>query len=249
MRERRLVEPGLEPTPPRFRGVIPSKSMRLLVADVLTPEVRTALVDALRGAEFVDGRVSAGGAARAVKQALQLPRGSAIAESGGDSVQRALLGAPEFISAVQPLRMVRPQLMRYDAGMAYGPHYDAPVFPEWPRVRADVAVTIFLSDPEEYAGGDLVVETEEGRVCCRGAAGSALVYSAGQRHYVEPVTRGARYVAVTWVQSLIRSAEHRAILHRLARTTAKVERSGGTPEALEALREIHANLLRGWAET
>jgi len=223
--------------------------MRFLVASVLSADVRAALLDALRGAEFVDGRVSAQGAARAAKEALQLPRGSAVAESGGEAVERALLGSPEFFAAVQPLRMVRPQLMRYDVGMAYGPHHDAPVFQEWPRVRADVSVTVFLSDPEEYQGGDLVVETDEGRISCRGAAGSALVYPSGQRHYVEPVTRGTRYVAVTWVQSLVRSAEQRSILHRLARTTAGIERRGGAEEDLAALREVHSSLLRSWAET
>ncbi|HVU02848.1 MAG TPA: Fe2+-dependent dioxygenase [Polyangiaceae bacterium] len=223
--------------------------MRLLVPNVVPREVIAPLVEALRGAEFVDGRVSAEGAARSVKHVLQLPRGSAIGESGGDAIQRALLASPEFVAAVEPLRVVRPQLMRYDAGMGYGPHHDAPIFPEWPRVRADVAVTVFLNDPDEYSGGDLVVDTPEGRVSCRGPAGSALVYSAGQRHSVERVTRGSRFVAVTWVQSLLRSAEQRALLHRLGRTTARIEQNGGTPEDVEALREIHAALLRGWAET
>jgi PKHD-type hydroxylase len=223
--------------------------MRLLVADVLSADLRAALLPALRGAEFVDGRVSAAGAARAVKQALQLPRGSSVAESAGDAIQRALLASAELVSAVQPLRMVRPQLMRYDAGMSYGPHLDAPVFPEWPRVRADVSVTVFLTGPDEYEGGDLVVETENGRLSCRGGAGSAFVYASGLRHHVEPVTRGTRYVAVTWIQSLVRSAELRALLHQLARATASIERGGGSPEDVEALRGVHANLLRSWAET
>jgi len=223
--------------------------MRTLIPNVLPPEVRSPLIDALRGAEFVDGRVSAHGSVRALKNALQLPRGSAIAESGGDAVQRALLASPEFVLAVQPLRMVRPQFMRYDAGMSYGPHFDAPVFPEWPRIRADVAVTCFLCDPEEYTGGDLVVETEEGRMSCRGAAGSALVYSAGQRHSVEPIVRGSRYVVVTWVQSMVRSGEQRALLYRLAKTAARIEAAGGASEDLDALREIQSTLLRSWAET
>jgi PKHD-type hydroxylase len=223
--------------------------MRLLVPDVLSAKVRAPLLDALRGAEFVDGRVSAEGAAREVKQALQLPRGSAIAESGGEAVQRALLASVELVAAVQPLRIVAPQFMRYDAGMAYGPHHDAPVFLESPAVRADVSVTVFLNGPDDYEGGDLVVETEQGRVSYRGPAGSALAYASGVRHHVEPVTRGTRYVAVTWIQSLVRNGEQRALLHRLARTMASIERRGSAPEELEALREIHSNLLRAWADT
>ncbi len=223
--------------------------MRLLVADVIGAPVRTALLEAVRGAEFVDGRISAHGAARDAKNALQLPRGSAVGETAGENLQRALFASTDFVGAVQPLRMVKPQLMRYDAGMAYGPHYDAPVFMDWPRVRADVAVTVFLNEPDEYDGGALVIETNEGRVSCRGAAGSALVYSGGQRHSVEPVTRGTRFVAVTWVQSLVRNAEQRALLHRLVRTMAGLERRGAAPEELESLREVHAQLLRGWAET
>lgn len=222
--------------------------MLLRLPDLLDAKQLSALRAALADAEFVDGSLTADGDAARVKDNLQLVRGSAVAVRARDLVVGALVNHREFARAALPKVVLAPLFCRYDPGMRYGPHRDAPIVGERPKVRTDVSVTVFLNDPTEYDGGDLVLYGEEAPRRLRGEAGSAVVYPSGALHEVTPVTRGTRLVAVTWVQSLVRSAEQRRWLYELATATERLADGGAETAAIQQLRACRDALLRMWTE-
>jgi PKHD-type hydroxylase len=147
-----------------------------------------------------------------------------------------------------PRRFAPPLFARYVPGMQFGTHMDNPLMgPD--HMRADVSVTIFLSNPEDYDGGELVMETSGGETAYKLPAGSAVTYPTTMLHRVEPVTRGTREVAVTWAQSLVRSADQREILFDLERTARTIfERDGKSPE-FDLINKSAANLKRMWVDS
>ncbi len=222
--------------------------MILLVERVLSHEELTSVKAGLADARFVDGRVSAGALAQEQKQVLQLDRAGDAQREVGELIARALLRHPKLQAAALPKSLRHPNINRYEVGMHYGPHLDAPVMRGVVTTRADVSVSVFLSDPSEYGGGELVIETDQGPATFKANAGDAVLYPSGAIHQVKPVLSGVRLVAVTWLQSLVRSAEQRRLLFELGGTIAALETPGSNAAALLRLRAHHDNLLRLWVE-
>ncbi|CAN5274040.1 Fe2+-dependent dioxygenase [soil metagenome] len=217
-----------------------------VIADVLDAAGVSAALEALSGARFVDGRVTAGWSARLVKNNLQVPSQSdrTIAELR-DTITAKIMGNQVFRLAVRPKALTPLILSRYEPGMAYGTHIDDAYMHD---MRTDVSFTLFLSDPATYDGGELVIETTGGEEDIRLPAGSLVAYPSTTLHRVAPVTRGARLAAVGWARSLIRDGAKRELLFDLdTARNALFVREGKTAE-LDLLSKTSANLLRMWVE-
>jgi PKHD-type hydroxylase len=223
--------------------------MIVSIPGVLREEELKAVRVALESARFVDGKVSAGGPAREQKHVLQLDRADNAQRQFGELIAKALLRHPLVQAAAYPKSIRHPSINRYEVGMFYGPHLDAPIMHGTPSTRVDVSVTVFLSSPSDYSGGELVIGTDANAARIKGHAGDAVLYSAGSIHHVTEVQQGARVVAVTWIESLIRNAEQRALLLELGRSIAQLERDGASAQALLSLRATHQNLVRMWADS
>lgn len=193
----------------------------------------------LQQGSWTDGRVTAGAEAARSKNNRQLEPGTASYRELAELVKQSLHQSEPFKALALPLRMSSVLFSRYDVGMEYGPHTDDAYRP-LERLRTDLAVTIFLSDPDSYEGGALVV----GDSAVRPAAGDAVVYPATTVHRVSQVTRGTRLAAVFWVQSLVRDDAQRDILVTLQSVIARV----GNPVLSLALSRVQQNLLRMWVE-
>lgn len=222
--------------------------MALLIPDLLSPADLAEVRRVLDAAEWADGRITAGTQSSLVKHNQQLPEDSPVATTLRPLVLAALARNALFQSAVLPRRIYPPLFNRYGVGMGFGDHVDNALRgPDF--LRTDVSCTIFLDDPATYDGGRLVIDDALGSAAYAGPAGSAIVYPGTTLHRVEPVTRGVRRGCFFWVQSLVRRAQDRAVLHDLDLALAGLRRRGleGQPE-LVALTGVYHNLLRTWAE-
>src|SRR5688572_28524225 len=225
--------------------------MLLHIRQALAPDVLAEVRRLVLAGEWVDGRVTAGSQSARVKRNQQLAEESAAARAAGDLVLAALERCPQFISAMVPLRVFPPLFNRYDEGMGFGPHIDnalrtiagTPL-----RLRTDVSATLFLSDPESYDGGALVVEDTYGHHAMKLPAGDLVIYPASSLHHVEPITRGSRLAAFFWVQSMVRDGGQRALLFDLDMATVELTRRAPDSPALVLLTGVYHNLLRRWAE-
>jgi PKHD-type hydroxylase len=219
------------------------------IQDVLTSTEVIEIATSLADAQFVDGKLTAGWHAKSVKHNTQLAAKHPVAEMLQTIIAQALQQNPLFQAAVRP-KVVRPMLFNcYDVGMSYGRHTDNALMPiANGLMRSDVSMTVFLSDPEQYDGGELVLETSLGEQVFKLSAGSAIVYPSTTLHEVRPVTRGKRFAAITWIQSLVRDPAHREILFDLD-TARQVmfKRQGKTPE-FDLISKSLSNLLREWSE-
>ncbi|OJY61894.1 MAG: Fe2+-dependent dioxygenase [Sphingobium sp. 66-54] len=216
-----------------------------------TEEVREARA-ALEAADWVDGRTTAGHQAARVKANLQLPLDHPLARTLGDRIVDRLSRTPLFIAAALPLRILPPRFNRYEGGGTYGDHVDNAIFPipgTPVRVRTDISTTLFLSDPDEYDGGDLVIEDMFGTHRVKLPAGDAVVYPGSSLHRVEPVTRGVRFASFFWTQSLVRSNEQRRILFDLDCAIQQLTADHPGHETLDGFTAVYHNLLRQWSET
>lgn len=203
----------------------------------------------LAGAHFVDGKLSAGAAARRVKENEELDRGEADIERLDRVVMGALSRHPAYRNGALPLHAASPLYARYRPGMTYGDHLDDPIMGTGGVMyRSDVAVTVFLNAPEEYDGGELVIRTAAGERAVKSAAGDAVLYPAGSIHHVNPVTRGERLVAVTWVQSLVRDAARRELLYGLNLAREKLLQSAPGAEETAQVNAAYLNLIRMWSD-
>ena len=221
--------------------------MLLELPDVVPADLILAIREALADAHWVDGVQTAPGGKSAHKRNEQLdPRGELAGRLMG-RLQQVLGEHAPFAKACLPARVQPPLIARYQEGMAYGRHLDAPLIGET-GVRADLSVTLFLNPPEAYEGGELVVESPLGERRFKGAAGSALVYPGGSWHRVEPVRSGERLVAVSWVQSRVRESERRLQLYELSRVLDAARGEGLDTDALCRLEGVHLNLLRMWLD-
>ena len=224
--------------------------MLMCIADVLTAAEVARTVAQLGKVQFVDGKLTAGWHAKLVKHNLQAQIGtSGTVAQLQKHVHQALQQHPLFDMAVRP-KLVRPVLFsRYEPGMSYGTHVDNAVMDDGDqRMRSDVSLTLFLSDPATYAGGELVIESTHGEQAFKLPAGAMVVYPSSTLHRVEPVTQGVRLAAVTWVQSLVREPADREILFDLDTARKAVfDQYGKTPE-FDLLSKSLANLLRKWVD-
>jgi len=223
--------------------------MLLIIPGVLKPDELALARSWLAEAPFVDGKLSAGAAARRVKQNEELERGAADIERLDRLVMGALSRHPAHRNGALPLHAASPIYARYRPGMTYGEHLDDPIMGTGGVLyRSDVAVTLFLSAPEAYDGGELVIRTASGEQMVKGAAGDAVLYPASTIHHVSPVTRGERLVAVTWVQSLVRDAARRELLYGLNLAREKLlQRAPGAEETAQ-VNAAYLNLVRMWSD-
>lgn len=227
--------------------------MLLHIPNVLTPDQVRAIRQSLDGADWSDGRVTAGAQAVRVKDNLQLSAGSPLAMQLAGQVSQALQAHPLFQSAVLPHNMVTPLFNRYEGGGQYGNHVDGAFQNDARpggagRIRSDVSTTVFLSDPDEYEGGELIIEDSYGAHEVKLPGGDAIVYPSGSVHRVEPVTRGTRLASFLWTQSMVREDARRAMLFNLDMTILRLRQQHGDSEEVVALTSHYHNLLRMWAQ-
>lgn len=225
--------------------------MMLHVPEVLTPDQVADIRARLDATDWVDGRATVGPQGAQVKQNRQLPELSPVGRELGETILKALLVHPLFLSAALPLRTVPPLFNRYEGGEHYGLHVDGAVR-QLPgtglRLRTDLSNTLFLCDPEDYDGGELVVVDTYGTHEVKLPAGDLVLYPSTSLHRVEPVTRGARIAAFFWTQSMVRDDTRRTMLHELDQTIQKLRVKHGNTEEAVALSGHYHNLLRLWAE-
>jgi PKHD-type hydroxylase len=225
--------------------------MILHVPNVLNGEQVARCRERITQSKWVDGRVTAGPLSAPVKDNLQLPEESSEARELGDMIIAVLERHPLFISAALPGRVFPPIFNRYDAGMSMGTHLDNSVrqIPGTPfRVRTDISATLFLSQPDEYDGGELVIDDVYGAHAVKLPAGEMVLYPATSLHRVTPVTRGTRLASIFWVQSMVRDDSHRRLLFDLDMAINQVNQALPNHTAVVALTNCYHNLLRRDAE-
>jgi len=226
--------------------------MLLHVPNILTPEQLRHVRAELDRADWTDGRQTVGAQGAQVKRNLQLPEASPVREALGRLIFDALAQHPLYHAAALPLRTLAPRFNRYEGGGHYGYHVDGAVMalPGGGQLRSDLSCTLFLAEPDEYDGGELVVNDTYGEHEAKLPAGDLLLYPSSSLHEVRPVTRGSRLAAFFWVQSLVRDDGRRRLLFDLDVAIQSLTASPGTDRAtLLSLTGIYHNLLRQWSET
>ena len=223
--------------------------MIVCLPDVLDLTELREIRDALTAASFVDGKITAGHRAKRVKNNLQLDKGAAGAERVKSLVLTGLKRNPEFRRAALPRHIQPPLISRYQVGMNYGRHVDDALMGGERKTRTDVSVTVYLSDPGTYDGGELLIQSPYGDQEIKLPAGAAVLYPASTLHRVQPVTRGERLAAVTWIESHVRDPARREILHDLDRVAQAMARRDPDSEESDLAAKTYSNLLRMWSET
>jgi PKHD-type hydroxylase len=222
--------------------------MLLKIEGLLTADEVTRLRTLLKDAKFDDGKLTAGVAVRDVKNNLQT-----VAQDKPTDEARALLGTAllkneHLAQYALPRRVLPPMFNRYDTGMEYGGHVDNAIMGGGEPMRADLSVTVFLTAPADYDGGELVIHADGAAEAVKLAAGSAVIYPSTSIHKVQKITRGSRLAGVTWIQSFVRDEPQRDMLFelmQLARWSRSV--APGSPEAMK-ISKLRSNLMRMWAE-
>jgi PKHD-type hydroxylase len=226
--------------------------MLICVPDVLSKAEVAEFRSVMDEATWEDGRSTAGAQSAMVKNNEQLPPDGELSRRLGDRVIRALVANPLFVSAAIPRHIFPPLFNRYGVGHRFGVHVDNAVRGDQltgTRIRTDLSVTLFLSEPDEYDGGELVVEDYYGSHEIKLPAGHLVLYPATSLHTVTPITRGARVASFFWLQSMIRDAHARSMIFDLdTAIQGLVERLGRNDAEVVKLTGIYHNLIRYWAE-
>ncbi|MEG0199213.1 MAG: Fe2+-dependent dioxygenase [Comamonas sp.] len=230
--------------------------MMLHIPNVLSREQVASMRAAIDAADWVDGRVTVGSQGAQVKRNRQLPEDSPIAMQQGRIIEQALAANGLFFSAALPARTMPPLFNRYSDSETYGLHVDGAArrvagaamgAPQW--LRTDLSCTLFLCDPEDYEGGELVVVDTYGTHEVKLPAGDLILYPSSSLHRVEAVTLGERVCSFFWAQSLVRDDSRRALLFEMDQAITRLRAQlGETPETVSLTGNYH-NLLRMWAET
>ena len=225
--------------------------MLVVIPDMLTPEEVAYVRQVLERTTWVDGRATAGEQAALVKKNLQVPVDSPEAKELSQIVVRALARNATFSSAALPLHVLPPMFNRYDVGMTFGAHVDNSIraLPNGQRLRTDVSSTLFLTPPGDYDGGELVVHDTYGAHKIKLPPGHMVVYPATSLHSVTPVTRGSRWSAVFWTQSMVKEDWRRNMLYDLDMAIVRIRTQMPDDDpAVSALVAHYHNLLRHWSE-
>ncbi|MCC8486978.1 Fe2+-dependent dioxygenase [Xanthomonas campestris pv. raphani] len=227
--------------------------MLLPIPDVLTPAQLSQLRERLDAADWADGRITAGHQSAQAKDNAQLPEDSPIAREASALVLDALSRSSTFFSAALPRRIYPPLFNRYSGGQSFGYHVDNAVRYDRSRggadpVRTDVSATLFLSDPESYDGGELVIEDTYGTQSVKLPAGHLVIYPGTSLHKVLPVTRGTRMASFFWIQSMLRDDAQRRLLFELDVSIRRLTQDTPGHPSLIQLTGVYHNLLRQWAD-
>lgn len=217
--------------------------MQFTIPDLLSPVAVESLRSRLQSVALTDGKATAGWHAKAVKQNQQLD--ATQAKPLAQEVRQNLLSHPLLQAAALPRQIQTVRFNRYSDGMAYGRHTDNALMN---GLRTDLSFTLFLSDPDSYDGGELVVEGVDSEQAHKLSAGSVLVYPSTSLHRVEPVTRGVRWAAIGWLQSKVRDAEKREILFELETVKRSLFQKYGKTDEFDLVTKSWSNLLRQWVE-
>jgi PKHD-type hydroxylase len=226
-------------------------TMLLTVPDLLSPDQVAKARQILDGADWVDGRVTAGPQSAQAKDNRQIPEGHPAAREVGVSILEVLGRNPLFLAAALPLKVFPPLFNRYSGGQSFGTHVDNAIrqVPGTPHyVRTDISATLFFAGPEEYDGGDLVVQDTYGTHNVKLRPGSLVLYPSTSLHHVTPVTRGTRLCAFFWIQSMIRDDGQRSILFDLDVAIQRLTRELPGHPSIVPFTGVYHNLLRQWAE-
>lgn len=226
--------------------------MLVEIPDVLTAEEVAAFLKKLNKADWVDGTLTSGAQSAMAKSNLQIDEKSPTGIALGQAVLDAISNVPTFIAAALPLKVYPPLFNRYREAGHFGFHVDNAIrirpasdF----RIRTDLSATLFLTDPEEYDGGELVIQEQFGEQRVKLPAGHMVLYPSSSLHRVTPVTRGERISSFFWMQSMVRDNEQRRTLYELDLAIQKLTaRLGIDDEQVLSLTAIYHNLLRQWAE-
>lgn len=225
--------------------------MLLAIPNVLTPAQVAEARQQLESADWVDGKVSAGHQGARVKDNMQLPVEHPVARQVGQAILKALGANPLFMSAALPLHILPPMFNRYSGGQTFGTHVDGSirVIPgTGHRIRTDLSATLFFAGPEEYDGGELIVEDTYGSKSVKLPAGHLILYPATSLHQVTPVTRGTRLCSFFWIQSMIRDDGKRSLLFDMDVAIQRLGAENATHPSVVSLTGVYHNLLRQWAE-
>lgn len=227
--------------------------MLISIPNIFTASQTRELRAKLDTAEWVDGRVTAGHQSAQTKNNSQIPENHPVAREVGERILQTLGSNPLFRSAALPLKVFPPLFNRYTGGQTFGTHVDNAIRTHTAsggRIRTDLSCTLFFSDPDEYDGGELIVEDTYGSKSVKLPAGDMILYPATSLHHVTPVTRGARVSSFFWLQSMIRQDAHRTLLFDLDSAIQRIAPNPdpGTQQSTVQLTGIYHNLLRQWAE-
>jgi len=225
----------------------------IVIPQVLSPLQLQNINHIIAKQDWVDGAITGGEQSNTVKNNQQLPADSGVVKGLEEQVLSALSQHPVFISAALPLKIFPPMFNRYTVGETYGLHVDNAIRipPHSPtRIRTDLSATLFLTEPDAYEGGELIVENHYGSQSIKLAAGDMILYPSTRLHQVTPVTSGERISAVFWLQSMVRNDEHRSTLFDLDQSVQSLTSLHGHEHAdVMRLSAIYHNLVRQWAET
>ncbi len=226
--------------------------MLIAIPDVFDAAGVATLRTLIDAGDWVDGNVTSGPQSALAKRNAQLVEGSEAARDAGGRVLDALGASPLFVAAALPARVFPPLFNRYAGGQAFGAHVDNAVRMQRGsdfRIRSDLSATLFLSDPDSYDGGELVIEDRFGVQSVKLPAGHMILYPASSLHRVEPVTRGARVASFFWIQSMVRNDGARRILFDLDQSVQRLAgQLGHGDRSVIELTGVYHNLLRRWAD-
>lgn len=223
--------------------------MLLAIPDVLSPSQVAEARRLLEGAEWVDGRATAGHQGARVKDNMQLPADSPAGQQVGRMILQALGNNPLFMSAALPLHVLPPMFNRYSGGQTFGTHVDGSIrsLPNGQRIRTDLSCTLFFANPDEYDGGELVVEDTYGSKSVKLPAGHLILYPSTSLHQVTPVTRGTRLCSFFWLQSMVREDNRRSLLFDMDVAIQRLSAENPLHPSVVSLTGVYHNLLRDWA--
>ena len=225
--------------------------MLLQIPNVLTHEQTVECRRLLDASVWIDGSVTAGHQSRLAKQNQQLAEDNSVALDLGQMILEALQANPLFVSAALPLKIFPPLFNRYEGGQNFGTHVDNAVRRSrvtGDQIRTDLSATLFFSDPEEYDGGELVIEDTYGVQRIKLNGGSMILYPASSLHHVTPVTGGARVASFFWIQSMIRDDAKRTLLFDLDTAVQRLASNDPLHPSVLQLTGVYHNLIRRWAD-
>jgi len=227
--------------------MVPEVAVLVKIPELLNEAQVAKIKEILDGARFVDGKLSAGMAAKRVKENEEMEQEPELLQRLYRIIMSAVGHNARFRSAALPNRMADFIFARYQPGMHYGDHVDDPIMGGG-KFRTDVSMTVFLNEPDQYEGGELVIRTPFGDQKVKLEAGSAVVYPSSSVHHVAEVTRGERLVALTWIQSFVRDAGQRELLFELDGAREHLLRSEPDADHTKSIDRSYVNLLRMWAD-